>query len=69
MLNYSIVRLSPSDKDRVIAFLVKFFFHDEPLNIAVGLMQDGQRCIELEDYCTTPLAQGKTNLPRRPFPS
>ncbi|KAI5717626.1 hypothetical protein M8J77_008756 [Diaphorina citri] len=58
MLNYSIVRLSPSDKDRVIAFLVKFFFHDEPLNIAVGLMQDGQRCIELEDYCTTPLAQG-----------
>lgn len=58
MLNYTVVRLSPADKDRVVDFLVKTFFKDEPLNIAIGLLQDGQRCYELEDYCTIPLSQG-----------
>uniref|UniRef100_A0A8D8QPL8 aralkylamine N-acetyltransferase n=1 Tax=Cacopsylla melanoneura TaxID=428564 RepID=A0A8D8QPL8_9HEMI len=58
MLTYTIVRLSPSDTVRVREFLVKTFFKDEPLNIAIGLVQDGQRCLELEEYCTMPLSQG-----------
>lgn len=57
-MHYSIVRLFPADKERVVDFLVKTFFKDEPLNIAVGLLQEGQRCHELEDYCTMPLSQG-----------
>ncbi|KAL1451202.1 hypothetical protein WDU94_003486 [Cyamophila willieti] len=62
MLTYNIVRLSPADADRVREFLVKTFFKDEPLNIAIGLMQDGQRCLELEEYCTMPLSQGKLQI-------
>lgn len=57
MLNYTIVRLTSADKERVIEFLAKTFFKDEPLNIAVGI-SSANRCRELEDYCTMPLSQG-----------
>jgi len=58
-IEYSIVPISNRDGDRVIQFLRKFFFRDEPLNVCVGLL-DGPEdtCGELEQYCTDSIPDG-----------
>lgn len=46
------------DKDDVLAFLNKFFFLDEPLNVSLKML-DGpnDRCLELEHFCLKSLYQ------------
>uniref|UniRef100_A0A146KRC8 aralkylamine N-acetyltransferase n=2 Tax=Lygus hesperus TaxID=30085 RepID=A0A146KRC8_LYGHE len=56
---YRIVPMAVKDTERVINFLRTYFFHDEPLNIAVGLLDEpGAVCDELEDYCRGSIPDG-----------
>ncbi|XP_073981173.1 arylalkylamine N-acetyltransferase 1-like isoform X2 [Rhodnius prolixus] len=56
---YKLVTVTEKDTKDVIAFLRKFFFHDEPLNICVGLLDEpGSTCQELEDYCANSIKEG-----------
>jgi len=56
---YDIVQITNKDIDRVIEFLYKFFFKDEPLNICVGLLDEpGSTCEELEKYCSESILSG-----------
>ncbi|KAE8745157.1 hypothetical protein FOCC_FOCC008223 [Frankliniella occidentalis] len=54
---YEIVRLGGKDRPMVTAFLRKFFYHDEPLNVAIG-MQPGQSSPALEDFSLSTLHEG-----------
>ncbi|XP_072930919.1 arylalkylamine N-acetyltransferase 1-like [Epargyreus clarus] len=57
--SYTICRLSPADKERVLEFLRRFFFRDEPLNQAINLIETPEsRCFELEDYAASTLDDG-----------
>nr|ABD17803.1 arylalkylamine N-acetyltransferase [Antheraea pernyi] len=57
--SYTIQRLSAADKDLVLKFLRRFFFRDEPMNLAVNLLETPEsRCMELEDYASTTLDEG-----------
>ena len=51
-MNYNIQTIVESDRERVLNFLRKFFFRDEPLNQTIKLISDGENstCIELEKY-------------------
>lgn len=51
---------TPADHDAIVDFARRFFFVDEPLTIAIRLMEGGGRCTELEDYCTESLAEGNS---------
>ncbi|KAK9512623.1 hypothetical protein O3M35_001006 [Rhynocoris fuscipes] len=56
---YRIVTMTERDTPEALAFLRKFFFHDEPLNICVGLLDEpGSTCKELEDYCANSVPEG-----------
>ncbi|XP_022193040.1 dopamine N-acetyltransferase isoform X2 [Nilaparvata lugens] len=56
---HRIVKISNKDGERVLQFLRKFFFMDEPLNIAVGLLDEpGSTCSELEQYCIDSIPDG-----------
>nr|CAD7431113.1 unnamed protein product [Timema monikensis] len=59
--DYHITPLSPKDRDRVVEFLRRTFFRDEPLNIDVQLLgEDGKdRCAELENYSVECINEGK----------
>uniref|UniRef100_A0A1B6EAE7 aralkylamine N-acetyltransferase n=1 Tax=Clastoptera arizonana TaxID=38151 RepID=A0A1B6EAE7_9HEMI len=58
-LEYSIVPITNRDADRVVDFLRRFFFRDEPLNVAIDLIEDANsRCVELEEYCLTSVDEG-----------
>lgn len=46
------------DTERVIIFLRKFFFQDEPLNVNVKLLESQTTCIELEDYSLQSIKDG-----------
>lgn len=55
-LSYEIRPLRQADGARMIAFLRRLFFRDEPLNVAVQLVPPGEdTCAELEDYCLASL--------------
>ncbi|XP_047099919.1 arylalkylamine N-acetyltransferase 1-like [Schistocerca piceifrons] len=55
-LSYEIRPLTQQDGPRMISFLRRLFFRDEPLNVAVQLVQPGEEtCRELEDYCLSSL--------------
>ncbi|KAK4886709.1 hypothetical protein RN001_002980 [Aquatica leii] len=48
---YKIKPISEVDSEYVLTHLRKFFFKDEPLNIAINLIEnENSRCFELEDY-------------------
>ncbi|BET00919.1 Hypothetical protein NTJ_13735 [Nesidiocoris tenuis] len=56
---YKIVPMTVEDTERVIDFLWTYFYHDEPLNIAVGLLDEpGSKADELEDYCRGSIPEG-----------
>lgn len=60
-VGYDIVRISVQDSERVLDFLKKFFFRDEPLNICVGLLDEpGSTCAELESYCMNTIPEGSS---------
>ncbi|KAK3932857.1 Dopamine N-acetyltransferase [Frankliniella fusca] len=54
---FEVVRLGGKDRPRVTAFLRKFFYHDEPLNVAIGL-KPGDRSPDLEDFSLSTLDEG-----------
>lgn len=53
-MDYHIEVITRDDKHRVLKFLRRFFFRDEPLNQNIGLIPEGEdsTCLELEDYCS-----------------
>nr|ADF43200.1 arylalkylamine N-acetyltransferase [Biston betularia] len=54
--SYSLCRITPDDKDLVLKFLRRFFFRDEPMNLAVNLLETPEsRCFELEEYAAATL--------------
>nr|XP_018899652.1 PREDICTED: dopamine N-acetyltransferase-like isoform X1 [Bemisia tabaci] len=58
-LSYQIVSISNKDVDDVIGFLRTFFFRDEPLNVAVNLLDTPDAvCHELEQFCTDFIPEG-----------
>ncbi|CAB0019408.1 unnamed protein product [Nesidiocoris tenuis] len=59
---YKIVPMTVEDTERVIDFLWTYFYHDEPLNIAVGLLDEpGSKADELEDYCRGSIPEDQVN--------
>ncbi|XP_060804134.1 arylalkylamine N-acetyltransferase 1 [Amyelois transitella] len=57
--SYSLRRLTKDDKEAIIKFLRRFFFQDEPMNLAVNLLETpDSRCQELEEYSASTLEQG-----------
>jgi len=48
---YSIVPTTTEDKNIVIEFLRKFFFHDEPLILGIDMLEDNDSLAKLENYC------------------
>lgn len=57
--SYSIVPITATDKQTVAAFLRKFFFRDEPLNVAIQLLDEIDSATKLEKYCIGYLQYGK----------
>ncbi|KAJ8719729.1 hypothetical protein PYW08_011904 [Mythimna loreyi] len=56
---YHIRTITSKDKERTLDFLRRFFFRDEPLNVAVNLLETPtSRCLELEEYASSSLDQG-----------
>ncbi|KAG6442464.1 dopamine N-acetyltransferase isoform X2 [Manduca sexta] len=56
---YSIRRMTTNDRDLTLKYLRRFFFRDEPMNLAVNLLETSEsRCIELEDYAAGTLEDG-----------
>lgn len=63
---YTIIPITNDVKDRVVNFLRKFFFRDEPLNMAVGLLDEpNANCTELEEYCLACIPNGKLFIPKQ----
>lgn len=56
--SYSIVPITAKDKHTVAAFLRKFFFRDEPLNVAIQLLEETDSAAKLENYCISYLQYG-----------
>lgn len=56
-MDYQIQSVTKDDKLRVLNFLKKFFFRDEPLNQSIGLLADREdfTCRDLENYSLTSL--------------
>ncbi|XP_053608968.1 uncharacterized protein LOC128674472 [Plodia interpunctella] len=56
---FSLRRVTKDDKEEIIRFLRRFFFQDEPMNLAVNLLETpNSRCEELEEYSASTLEQG-----------
>jgi hypothetical protein len=56
--SYQIRRATSTDDERVLHMMRGSFFRDEPLNIAVGLVDDAETCPELEQFCLQALGEG-----------
>ena len=56
-MGYRIEMIRKEDKPRVIKFLRRFFFRDEPLNHSIQLIPDEEdgTCLELEEYSLSAL--------------
>lgn len=51
------------DKEKVLEFLRARFFRDEPLNMAVSLLEDeNDTCADLEEYCTKSIEEGVSTV-------
>lgn len=57
-MDYHIQFIAREDKPKVLKFLRRFFFRDEPLNHSIELIPEGEdsTCIELEEYSMAALA-------------
>lgn len=54
---FEVVRLGGKDRSRVCEFLRKFFYHDEPLNVAIGL-KAGESVPSLVEFSLSTLDEG-----------
>jgi len=48
---YNIVPITTEDTNIVIELLRKFFFRDEPLIMAINMLEDIESLSKLENYC------------------
>ncbi|PSN34250.1 hypothetical protein C0J52_18039 [Blattella germanica] len=64
---YEIRRATSKDNENILDFMRTNFFKDEPLNIAVGLMEGTDNCPELEAFCMETLADGEQMAPEWGF--
>lgn len=56
---YEVQVITQKDSEPLLAHLRKFFFKDEPLNVAVKLIEfDDSTCVELEDYSLKSINEG-----------
>ncbi|KAF2901482.1 hypothetical protein ILUMI_04707 [Ignelater luminosus] len=56
---YEIRAIKETDQEPVISFLRKFFFKDEPLNVAVKLIEfKDSTCVELEEFSIKSIKDG-----------
>ncbi|VVC43653.1 Hypothetical protein CINCED_3A025131 [Cinara cedri] len=60
LCSYSIVPITSDDKETVAAFLRQFFFRDEPLNVAIQLLEETDSATKLKNYCIGYLQYGMT---------
>ncbi|CAD1478622.1 unnamed protein product [Heterotrigona itama] len=53
-MDYDIQTITKDDKLRILKFLRRFFFRDEPLNHSIELIPESEdsTCLELEEYCS-----------------
>lgn len=53
-MDYHIQMITKDDKLRILKFLRRFFFRDEPLNHSIELIPESEdsTCLELEEYCS-----------------
>lgn len=58
-MDYHIRTITAEAKPKVLAFLRRFFFRDEPLNQSIGLIPEGENstCVELEGYSMSSVEQ------------
>ena len=63
-MDYHIQVVTKDDKLRILQFLRRFFFRDEPLNQCIGLIPEGEdsTCLELEEYCSMSTLANNLNL-------
>lgn len=47
---FSIKTITKNDTEKVLEFLKRFFFRDEPLNVDVKLLEGEQTCPDLEEF-------------------
>lgn len=63
-MDYHIQTVTKDDKLRILKFLRRFFFRDEPLNHSIQLIPESEdsTCLELEDYCSTSTMENNLSL-------
>ncbi|KAG7199256.1 hypothetical protein KM043_018122 [Ampulex compressa] len=63
-MDYHIQIITKEDKLRVLKFLRRFFFRDEPLNQSIELIPEGEdsTCVELEEYCSMSSIENNLSL-------
>lgn len=63
-MDYHIEIINKDDKLKVLKFLRRFFFRDEPLNQSIQLIPEGEdsTCMELEEYCSQSSLENNLSL-------
>ncbi|XP_054015128.1 arylalkylamine N-acetyltransferase 1-like isoform X2 [Hylaeus anthracinus] len=63
-MDYHIQTITKDDKLRILKFLRRFFFRDEPLNHSIQLIPEGEdsTCLELEEYCSMSAVENNLSL-------
>jgi hypothetical protein len=56
--SYQIRKATTADVEKVTQMMQRSFYRDEPLNVAVGLMEDTETCPELEEFFLQKLSDG-----------
>lgn len=56
---YNIVPITDQDRHSVMNLLKTYFFHDEPLNASIALIEETESVIKLENFCDTYLQNGE----------
>lgn len=63
-MDYHIQIITKDDKLRILKFLRRFFFRDEPLNHSIELIPESEdsTCLELEEYCSMSSLENNLSL-------
>lgn len=63
-MDYHIELVTKDDKLRILKFLRRFFFRDEPLNYSIQLVPESEdsTCLELEEYCSSSSLENNLSL-------
>lgn len=55
----NVVPITDNDKQVVMNSLKQYFFHDEPLCASLGLTEEKESVIQLENFCADLLQSGE----------